>query len=350
MLLSRILSRRGFDCTLAAEACEARRRLGAEQFDVVLCDVNMPGESGLGLVQSVLADHPGTAAVMVSGEDDPAVANEAFEAGAYGYILKPFRQGDVLITIANALRRQALESENEGHRRHLEETVRSRTAALEEALADLERSAQELRLSQEETIRRLARAVETRDDDTGWHIERMSQVCAVLAERVGLDSNQILLASLLHDAGKIAIPDSILLKQGQLTAEERREMERHTEIGHRMLAGSGSSLLELAATIAWTHHERWDGGGYPRGLAADEIPLEGQIAAVADVFDALASDRVYRPAFPVQQAVAMMVSERGRHFNPPLIDLFRESLDEVIEILERFSADAPERELVGLSR
>ena len=343
-LLERLLARRGFSCAGAESAQRARECLAEEKYALVLCDVNMPGESGLGAVKSILADHPGTAAVMVSGEDDPAIANAAFEAGAYGYILKPFRESDVLITVANALRRRTLEAENLGYRQRLEETVRHRTAALEKALANMERAADELRLSREETIRRLARAVETRDDDTGGHIERVSRICGLLAERLNIDPRAIRLASPLHDAGKIAVPDHILLKPGRLTPEERREMERHAEVGYRLLSGSGSTLLELAALIAWTHHERWDGGGYPRGLAGDEIPIEGQIASVADVFDALTSDRVYRPAFSVEQAVAMMVGERGVQFNPLLLDLLTECVDDVVEIRLEVGSDTAEPE------
>jgi PAS domain S-box-containing protein len=179
--------------------------------------------------------------------------------------------------------------------------------------------------SQVETIRRLSRAAEFRDDETGAHIEHVSRYCGLIAARLALDRercDQLRIASPMHDVGKIGVADAILRKPGPLDAAERTEMERHADIGHSILAGSGLELLELAATIAWTHHERFDGSGYPRGLAGDEIPLEGRITAVADVFDALITDRVYRPAYPYDQAVAIMRAERDSHFDPRVLEAF----------------------------
>ena len=207
---------------------------------------------------------------------------------------------------------------------------------VEEELLDmiawLERSEDELRSSRAETIARLAHAAEFRNLETGAHVERMSQYCAALALRIGLHDDRVALiriASTLHDVGKIAIPDEVLLKPGPLTLEERLVMQEHPAIGHELLAASASEVLEVAASIALTHHERFDGSGYPRGLAGDAIPLEGRIAAVADVFDALRSDRVYRSAIPFEQAVELMRAGRGSHFDPEMLDLFIECLPEI---------------------
>jgi diguanylate cyclase (GGDEF)-like protein/PAS domain S-box-containing protein len=222
---------------------------------------------------------------------------------------------------------------------------------LRDAVARVRRSELELALSREEMIRRLSAAAEFRDTSTGRHIERMGHYCALLADRLGLDEDRvelIRLASPLHDVGKIGVPDSVLLKPGPLTPDEREVIERHAEIGHSMLAGSGSPLLELAATIARTHHERFDGAGYPHGLAGEEIPLEGRIASVADVFDALTSDRPYRPGFSLPDALAMMKAGRGTQFDPLLLDLFLESLGEVVEIGQTLMA-APALEVVGIA-
>jgi PAS domain S-box-containing protein len=189
-----------------------------------------------------------------------------------------------------------------------------------------------LRRSREETIRRLSRAAEYRDDETGAHIERVSRYCELIAISLGLDPErceQLRIASPMHDVGKIGIPDAILLKPGPLNAEERAEIERHAEIGHCILNGSDAALLDLAATIAWTHHERWDGHGYPRGLEQEEIPLAGRIAAVADVFDALTSHRIYRPAMSYPEAVAIMRSGRGSQFDPRVLDVFLEAESEI---------------------
>ncbi len=201
---------------------------------------------------------------------------------------------------------------------------------LDERNDDLRRALSELEIAQAETVRRLSMAVEFRDEDTGAHIERIGRFSTLLAEAAGMSSEfcrRIGHSAPLHDVGKVAIPDAILLKPGSLTAEERAIVETHAEEGHRLLRGSSSSILDMGATIALSHHERWDGGGYPRGIAAESIPIEGRIVAIADVFDALTSHRVYRAAFSVEKAISMMLDEAGRHFDPVLLHKFMEVLD-----------------------
>jgi HD-GYP domain-containing protein (c-di-GMP phosphodiesterase class II)/methylmalonyl-CoA mutase cobalamin-binding subunit len=210
----------------------------------------------------------------------------------------------------------------EDRREALEQEIDNRSSELRRALTELE-------IAQAETVRRLSMAVEFRDEDTGAHIERIGRFSTLLAEQVGLEveyCERISHAAPLHDVGKVAIPDAILLKPGALTHEERAIVETHAEEGHRLLRGSSSSILDLAATIALSHHEKWDGTGYPRGLAGEDIPIEGRIVAIADVFDALTSDRVYRKAFSVEEAIEMMREQRGRHFDPVLLDAFLDVL------------------------
>lgn len=227
------------------------------------------------------------------------------------------------------LRRRAAElSENLRQRSRIEDRLR-------DTILDLERSENALEHSQEETIMRLSLAVESRDAETGSHIERMGKYCHLIASKLGWSDDRcelLRVASPLHDVGKIAIPDEILRKPGALTDEERKEIERHAEIGHKILAGSDSRLLDLAARVALTHHEHWDGNGYPNGLAGEKIPIEGRIAAIADVFDALTSDRVYRPAMTVERTLSIMTEGRGTQFDPELIDLFIDSIEEVLQI------------------
>jgi putative two-component system response regulator len=340
-MLERMLGRHGYECVSATNGAEARAMLASAPFDLALCDLNMPGESGLELVEHVATEHPETATIMVTGADDSTIAEKALELGTYGYVIKPFYNNELLINIANALRRRRLELESRKHRVSLETAVRERTSELEESVQELRRTEEEVRQSQKDTIYCLSRAAEFRDGDTGPHIESMSHYCYLLAQRLGLDREWcelLYLASPLHDVGKIGIPDRILLKPGPLDAEERQLVQTHAEIGHRMLAGSGGELLELAARVAWTHHEHFDGGGYPRGLAGENIPVEGRIAAVADVFDALTSDRVYRPAFSLESAIEEMRSLRGTQFDPAIFDRFMASFDDVLEVKALYAA------------
>lgn len=320
-----LLKRAGFTPTLVGDALEGRRALDREEFELALCDINLPGESGLDFARDVVRQHPDTAVVMVSGLADPRTGEAALELGAYGYIVKPFSRTELVIGVRNAMRRRRLELESRERHDELKAAVRKQTAALWETIERLKQSEAETLRSQTVAIRRLTAAVEFRDATTGSHVERMSGLAANLARDAGLPPDEcelIRLASPLHDVGKIAIPDRILLKPGPLTSSERELMDTHAEIGHRMLAGSGIELLDVGATIARTHHEHFDGSGYPRGLKAHHIPVKGRIGAIADVYDALTSERPYRPAFPVEVALGMMRSERGSHFDPELLDLF----------------------------
>lgn len=339
-LLGYMLQSHGYETVLASDAREARLRLADTSFALILCDVNMPGESGMDLVRNVLIQHPHTAVIMVTGLDSTVLANAALDMGAFGYIIKPFEANEVLINVANALRRRRLEMENRLHRENLEDVVRTRTMALQQALEWLEKSEKELRLSREETIQRLAIAAEYRDSATAQHIHRMSHYCELLARRYGLSAERcdlIRTASPMHDIGKIGTPDQVLLKPGKFTQDEFNVIAQHAEIGYRILAGSDAEILNVAATIALTHHERWDGSGYPRKLKGEAIPIEGRIAAIADAFDALTTARVYKPAFDFEHAVDLMSKHRGEHFDPELLDVFLSSLNEIKRIHEEYA-------------
>jgi len=234
----------------------------------------------------------------------------------------------VALATAGMLGWRAGESRREKLRREIDD----RSGELRRALTELE-------IAQSETVRRLSMAVEFRDEDTGAHIERIGRFSTLLAKQSGLDEElceRLGYAAPLHDVGKVAIPDAILLKPGPLTAEERAIVETHAEEGHRLLRGSSSSILDMAATIALSHHEKWDGSGYPRGLAGEQIPIEGRVVAIADVFDALTSDRVYRSAYTLEQAIELLREQRGRHFDPVLLDTF-------LEVLSSSGPDAREQ-------
>jgi cyclic di-GMP phosphodiesterase len=294
-----MLERNGYVCSAASTVKEARARLDRDQFSLVLSDVTMPGESGIELARYVTSTFPQTAVLIMSAIDDPAVADGAVDIGVHGYLVKPFNLSQLLIDVSNALRKSDIERE------------RVRESRLE------------LRRSREDTLRRLAKAAEFRDGETGRHIERMGEFCGAIARQLGLSTERaalIRLASPLHDVGKIAVPDWILLKPGPLTPAERELMQKHAEVGYLILTGSGEELLELAASMAWTHHERLDGSGYPRGLKGDDIPLEGRIVAVGDVFDALTSDRVYRRAMSVDDAIRVLEEGRETMYDPAVLD------------------------------
>jgi PAS domain S-box-containing protein len=205
----------------------------------------------------------------------------------------------------------------------------------DELAAAQQQAIEELRQSRQETVERLSKAIELHDFSTGEHVDRMAKVAAFLGAELGLDAEQVLLlrvAAPMHDVGKIATPEDILRKPGPLTPSEQAEMQQHTVVGHEILAHSKSELLRLAASIALTHHERYDGTGYPRGLSAEEIPPEGRITAVADVFDALLSDRCYRPAMSVNETVAIIEEGRGTHFDPEIVDVLVDGLEAVLRL------------------
>jgi len=327
----------GYDARGVSSAREARHALEHETVALLLSDVSMPGETGLDLIRFALCEHPETATLLISALEDPGITQVAMDFGAYGYLSKPVRRSAVLIGVMNALRRHEVEERERRARTRLEDVLALRTSALTQALQRLEGAARQSRVLQAETIHRWAQSAEYRDPGIGRHVKRVGYYCAVLARKFGLHAESVELASVLHDVGKIAVPDSILLKAGPLTAQERLAVEMHAAVGGELLRGSCSDLLDIAAVIAGTHHEKFDGTGYPSGLSGTDIPLEGRIAAVADVFDALTSDRVYRQAWSVDTAVAWMTRERGKHFDPEVLDAFLDSMDEVRSALSLLS-------------
>ena len=338
--LVKLLDRRGYSCVVASTAGEAVSLLEDEPFDLLVTNMDMPGGTGLDLLTKVASDAHDTATIVVTREDDPDVAEAALASGAYGYVIKPFKDNEVLISVASALRRRRVEIESRTHQQRLEQMVRDRTGEMWNYIAQLEQAEREMRSLQDETIQRLSIAAEFRDDESPRHIHRMSRYCALIADRLGEDAERcelIRVASSLHDVGKIGIPDHILMKPGSLTNQEWEVMKRHCDIGHRILSGSNSELLNTAATIALTHHERIDGAGYPHGLQGEEIPIEGRIAAIADVFDALTSDKVYRKAIPMTKAIEILKEGRGTQFDATLLDLFLAEKGRILGIKERYA-------------
>jgi putative two-component system response regulator len=289
--------------------------------DLVLLDLRMPQMDGLKVLEELVAATPPATylpIVMLTAEDRPEIRERALAMGAKDFLSKPFDRSEVAIRIRNLLDTRALHRALRAKNQELEARVLERTEELAE--------------SQREVLDRLSRAGEYRDDETGRHTQRVAEIAVSLAERLGLlrlEVDLIARAAPLHDVGKIGVPDSILLKRGRLTPEEFGIMKRHTIIGATMLCGGHTRLMKLAETIARSHHERWDGTGYPDGIAGQGIPLPARIVGVADFFDAMTHTRQYRPAVPVEATLAEMKEQRGRHFDPALVDAFL-SLDQPV--------------------
>jgi putative two-component system response regulator len=333
-LMSLTLGGAGYECVTAVDAREARELLIARPFDLAVLDVMMPGESGISLAGHIRAAHPGTATLIVTALDTAEDAERALAVGVGGYLAKPFRRNDLLIAAATALRRHEIERGLVFERESLAEAIAEQAGELRRAVTRVALLRGELEQAEAETISRLARAIAARSRETYEHLERVGRLAAAICARFDEPAERceaVAAAASLHDIGKVAIPDAILLKQGRLDLDEREQMERHPEIGHMVLAGSGE-LMQLAATIALSHHERFDGRGYPNGLAGEEIPLEARVCAVADVFDALTSDRPYRPAFDGEAAMAIITEERGEAFDPQVVDAFEDLFEEALAI------------------
>lgn len=343
-VIRKVLSSEGYDVLEANGGNEALETLAHHDVDTVLLDMRMPDMTGIEVCKRIRSTgrHAHTPVVFLSGASERSVRREAREAGADDFLAKPFDEAELRARIRNSVshNRHSAGMAQESARLRIE--VDGQTRALHEARMALDRARRELEAAQVQTIERLTKAAEFRDDETAAHLQRMSEYSRLLARKVGLDdytSEMIRTASPMHDVGKIGIPDSILLKPGRLTPDEYEVMKKHAEIGFRILGGSESKLLQLAASIAHTHHEKYNGTGYPRGLKGDDIPIEGRIVAVADVFDALTSERPYKKAWPLERALKLLVDGRDEHFDGELVDLFVGSMDEVLEIRRRLSDD-----------
>jgi len=332
----------GHETVPAASGVEALERLD-ESIDLVLLDIMMPGMDGYEVCRQIREEHrcsdvPVIVVTALSSAEDRL---RAVEAGANDFIAKPIDKTELRVRSDSMLRIKDARDEVKRYQSELEELVSVRTRALEMAVDNLRSLQEATRAAHLETVHCLSFAAEYKDEDTAFHIQRMSRYSSLLAERLGLPASEVetvLHASPMHDVGKIGIPDAILLKPGKLDADEWKLMREHTTIGARILGDSSDSeLLQVGSVIALSHHEKWDGSGYPAGLAGEDIPLYGRICAVADVFDALTSKRPYKEAFPVEKALAIMREGHGSHFDPRILDLFFDNLDTVLEIKERFS-------------
>ena len=307
-----------------------------ENIDLVILDIKMPKLDGFGVITSLQeelgAEHV-PPVLIVTDVSDQAFRREALTYGARDYILRPFDIQEFLARVHNLLEVRHAHQMVNYQKEILEEKVQERTRELREAHDQL----QESRL---DVVWRLGRAAEYRDNETGLHIIRMSQIAAVLGRAYGMpeeEADLLLVASPMHDIGKLGIPDSVLLKPGKLDEEEWKVMQSHAQIGADILIGGNSDLMIMAHEIALTHHEKWDGSGYPNGLKGEDIPLSGRVSALADVFDALTSERPYKKAWSVEDAMELIRSESGKQFEPRLVELLDVKLPKVLEIKEKYA-------------
>jgi len=288
--------------------------------DLILLDVMMPGIDGFETCRRLKADSvtQGIPIIFITAKKEEEDIMEGFDVGGVDYISKPFRHKEVCARVRSHLELHLLKT-------RLEETVRVRTHELNETRI--------------EVIDRLGRAAEYRDNETGLHVKRMSHYSALLAKAIGMSEEEcelLLYASPMHDIGKIGIPDHILLKAGKLDSQEWETMKTHADIGSEILHGSSYQLMQWAQIIALTHQERWDGSGYPKGLKGDEIPLVSRIVAISDVFDALTSDRPYKKAWTIENAMTEIENNSGVHFDPDLVVKFKEILPKVLKVKQQF--------------
>ena len=330
----------GHECLTALSGPEAIELLD-DSIDLVLLDIMMPDMDGYEVCRFIResSSQPEAPIIMVTALNSREDRIKAVEAGASDFVSKPIDKTELRVRMNSLLKMKEARDEVKRYQNELEEMAQVRTRALQVAVDNLVGLQQSTVAAHLETIYCLASAAEYKDEETAEHIKRMSYTAAIVARAKGLPEDEVrmvLHSSPMHDVGKIGIPDSVLLKPGTLDPDEWAIMKRHTTIGAAILSAGSSEYLETGRTIALSHHEKWDGTGYPKGLAGEDIPLYGRICALADVFDALLSKRPYKDPFPMEKALDIMRQGRGTHFDPELLDLFMDNLDEILSIHEEF--------------
>ena len=336
-LMEALLAPLGYAVELARDGEEGLLKAKKSPPDLILLDVMMPKIDGFEVARRLKEDESTRIVpiVMVTALNAVTDRVRALEAGADDFLAKPVDKTELRARVHTLLQVKAYNDHMHNYQRELKAEVEKRTAELGQAFETIKQASLE-------TIYRLARAAEYKDEETGAHILRMSHYSAAVARKLSLSEDEIdsiLYAAPMHDIGKIGIPDRILLKPGKLDQDEWVIMKQHTMIGGRILSGSKAEFIKLGETIALTHHEKWDGAGYPNGLKGEEIPISGRITAIADVFDALTSKRPYKEPFSIEKSFAIIKEGRGIHFDPQVVDAFFDITDEIFAIKERFQSE-----------
>lgn len=333
--LSDVLITQGYTVIHAQNGIEAVQKTSKDSPDVVLLDLHMPEMNGLEVIKQLKAERSTKIIpiVIITGSDDLDLRVQALKLGADDFIVKPPHMAELSARVRSLVKVKAYNDYMRYYQTILEEEVAKRTKELKDAHEKLKRASLD-------TIYRLSRAAEYKDEDTSVHLQRISNYAAAIAHAIGLDNGKaeaLLYAAPMHDIGKLGIPDKILLKPGKLTAEEWDIMKKHTVFGSQILEDSDSDFIKFGKTIALTHHEKWNGSGYPQGLKGKEIPIEGRITAIADVFDAVTSKRPYKEAFPEAEAFHIIEEGKGVHFDPELVDAFFQAKDQILRIKQNYT-------------
>jgi putative two-component system response regulator len=336
-LLEAHLAPQGYDIVSAANGKEALEILSKSKIDLILLDVMMPVMDGFEVARRIrqIEEHRLLPIVLVTALNEPEDRVKGIEAGCDDFLSKPYDKMELLARVKSLLKVKAYNDLLSNYQKELEAEVDTRTGELKHAML-------KIKAASLDTIYRLSMAAELRDEDTGAHVKRVSRYSAAIARRMGLDEETIetiLYASPLHDLGKIGISDQILLKPAKLEPAEWEIMKQHSVIGAKILKSSDAEFIRLAEIIAQSHHEKWDGSGYPNGLQGIDIPIAGRITAIADVFDALTSKRPYKEPFSVEDSLVIIRKGRGSHFDPDVVNAFFAIQDEILAIKNEYDDD-----------
>jgi len=334
-LMEAHLGPQGYNIVTATRGQEALDIIDNQSIDLILLDVMMPGINGFEVTRKVRTAKPSKyiPIILITALSETKKRVEGINAGCDDFITKPVDKYELCSKVKSLLKIKNYNDLKENYKKELEAEVAARTKSLEQAMLNL-------KAASIETINRLTRAAEYKDEDTGAHIVRMSLYSEAVARSIGLDeatTENILLSAPMHDLGKISTPDHILLKPGKFDADEWEIMKQHAVVGAKILTGSDSEIIKLGEVIARSHHEKWDGSGYPDGLKGEQIPIAARIVAIADVFDALSSERPYKKAFSEDKTFSIIKEGRGSHFDPNVVDAFFAAQEEILAIKQKYA-------------
>ena len=328
------------DIAVAYNGLEALDIYRTQNIDLIITDINMPKMGGIKFIKSIRQTDNLIPIIIISAHNESDFVMKSIELGINGYILKPIEMDPLIKVLSNCVEIINLRYTVNNQKKKLEEINNDLEQQMITKISEIYALNQEIKDTQKEVVFTMGTIGESRSKETGNHVRRVSFYSELFAKYYGLNEEEIMLikeASPMHDIGKVGIADSILNKQGRLTKDEMEIMKTHTTLGYDMLKHSQRDLLKTAATVSYEHHEKYDGTGYPRGLKAEQISIYGRITAIADVFDALGSDRVYKKAWKDEDIVKLFEDEKGKHFDPKLVEIFFQYIDEFRVIRDNYS-------------